>query len=278
MTNLLIHSMTEFTDLILGGLELAGARHVVEIGAEFGGMSQVLADYAGTVDGRLTSIDPAPAPAFAAWAAQTAHVTHLPAPSLEVIAELRDVDAWLIDGDHNYYTVLHELLAADAACERDGKPMLAFLHDVGWPFSRRDLYYAPERIPDAYRHAHEFGAGAMLDQVRLVPGQGFRGEAAWAMANLSGGPRNGVLTAVEDFIVHVGDAGRVLAFAHVPAVFGLGVLFDAEAAWSPALAELVAPFHENRLLATLERNRLLNYLKVIEWQDAATQHQHRTAR
>jgi len=61
-------------------------------------------------------------------------------------------------------------------------------------------------------------------------------------------------------------------------VFGLGVLFDAEAAWSPALAELVAPFHENRLLAKLERNRLLNYLKVIEWQDAAAQHQRRTAR
>jgi hypothetical protein len=214
MTNLLIHSMTEFTDLILGGLELAGARHVVEIGAEFGGMSQVLADYAATVDGRLTSIDPAPAPAFVAWAAQTAHVTHLAAPSLEVIAELRDVDAWLIDGDHNYYTVLHELLAADAACERDGTPLLAFVHDVGWPTGRRDMYYAPDRIPDAYRHAHEFGAGAMLDQVRLVPGQGFRGEDAWAMANVSGGPRNGVLTAVEDFIAGVGDTGRVLAFAH----------------------------------------------------------------
>lgn len=269
MTDLLIHSMTEFSDLILGGLELAGARHVVEIGAEFGGMSQLLAEHVGTVDGRLTSIDPSPAAAFAAWAARTPRVTHIPAPSLEVIADLRDVDAWLIDGDHNYYTVLHELLAADAAGERNGRPLLAFIHDVSWPTGRRDMYYAPERIPEDYRHAHEFGAGAMLDQVRLVPGRGFRGEAAWAMATTSGGPRNGVLTAVEDFIGQAGDAGRVLAFAHVPAVFGLGILFDAEAAWSPALATLVAPFHDNRLIATLERNRLMNYLKVIEWQDAA---------
>ncbi|TXC69648.1 class I SAM-dependent methyltransferase [Sphingomonas ginsenosidivorax] len=273
MTNLLIHSMAEFSDLILGALDLAGARHVVEIGAEFGGMSQVLADHVATVDGRLTSIDPSPAPAFVSWAARTPHVTHLAAPSLEVIADLRDVDAWLIDGDHNYYTVLNELLAADAVCARDGRPLLAFLHDVGWPAGRRDMYYAPDRIPDAYRHAHEFGAGAMLDQVRLVPGKGFRGNDAWAMATLSGGLRNGVLTAVEDFIVHAGETGRVLAFAQIPAVFGLGILFDAGAAWSPALATLVAPFHDNPLIATLERNRLLNYLKVIEWQDAAAQDQ-----
>jgi hypothetical protein len=39
MSNLLIHSMAEFSDLILGSLAIAGARHIVEIGAEFGGMS-----------------------------------------------------------------------------------------------------------------------------------------------------------------------------------------------------------------------------------------------
>ncbi len=278
MTNLLIHSMAEFSDLILGGLDLAGARHVVEIGAEFGGMSQILAGYVATVDGRLTSIDPSPAPAFVTWAAQTPQVTHIPAPSLEVIADLRDVDAWLIDGDHNYYTVFNELLAAEAASERDGRPLLAFLHDVGWPTGRRDMYYAPDRIPDAYRHPHEFGAGAMLDQVRLVPGEGFRGDDAWAMANLSGGPRNGVLTAVEDFIEQAGDAGRVLAFAQVPAVFGLGILFDASAAFAPALATLVAPFHDNPLIASLEYNRLLNYLRVIAWQDAATRQERDAAR
>jgi hypothetical protein len=39
--------------------------------------------------------------------------------------------------------VFHELVAADALSRRDGRPLLALLHDVGWPCSRRDMYYAP---------------------------------------------------------------------------------------------------------------------------------------
>ncbi|WP_033921504.1 class I SAM-dependent methyltransferase [Sphingomonas sp. 37zxx] len=267
MTDLLIHSMREFSDLILGSLGCAEARHVVEIGAEFGGMSQMLADYVEAVDGHLTSIDPAPKHEFLAWAKRASQVTHVAAPSLEVIDTLQNVDAWVIDGDHNYYTVFHELQAAARVGKRDGKPLLAFLHDVSWPTARRDMYYAPERIPPEYRHPHTFGAGAMLGRIDLVPGQGFRGEQAWAMANRSGGPRNGVLTAVEDFIAESTASGRPLAFAHVPAVFGLGILFDVEESWSAAIAELVAPYHDNPLLASLEQNRLRNYMKVIEWQD-----------
>jgi len=268
LSNLLIHSMAEFSELILGSLELAEARHIVEIGAEFGGMSQLLADYATMAGGSLTSIDPSPRPEFLAWVGQSDVVTHVAAPSLDVIDGLAAVDAWVIDGDHNYYTVSHELQAIDRVCARDGAPLLAFLHDTSWPAGRRDMYYAPDRIPAEYLHAHTFGAGTLLDHVDLVPGQGFRGGTDWAMANRSGGPRNGVLTAVEDFIADKLATGRALAFAHIPAVFGLGVLFDVDATWSPAVASLVAPFHDNALLATVERNRLMNYLKVIEWQDA----------
>jgi len=269
MSNLLIHSMSEFSDLILGSLTLAGARNIVEIGAEFGGMSQLLADHAAAAGGCLTSIDPAPQPEFVEWACTAPGVTHLAAASLDIMHNLRDVDAWVIDGDHNYYTVLRELEAADAVGTRDGKPLLAFLHDVSWPAARRDMYYAPDRIPAEHRHPHTFGAGTMLGRAELVPGQGFRGEAGWAMANHSGGPRNGVLTAIEDFLEAARAAGRELAWAHVPAVFGLGIVFDASAPWSGAVATLVAPFHDSALLAAMELNRLRNYLKVIEWQDRA---------
>ena len=43
--SLLIHSMSEFSDIILHGLQIAGARNIAEVGAEFGGMSQQLAAY-----------------------------------------------------------------------------------------------------------------------------------------------------------------------------------------------------------------------------------------
>jgi predicted O-methyltransferase YrrM len=270
VAELLIHSMTEFADIILGVLEAAGARDLVEIGAEFGGVSALLADYAGKQGGSLVSVDPAPKDAFLAWAQEHAEVRHMPFTSLEAIAHLQQVDAWLIDGDHNWYTVYHELQGVDALCRRDGKPLLAMLHDVSWPAARRDMYYAPDRIPAAFRHAYSYDAGTTLDEAQLTPHRGFRGMGQFAMALHEGGPRNGVLTAVEDFMAEQLARGRELGFAHVPAVFGLGILFDLDADWSATVAELVVPYHENKLIRSLEENRLRNYLRVIELQDLAS--------
>jgi hypothetical protein len=53
----------------------------------------------------------------------------------------------------------------------------------------------------------------------------------------------------------------------VPAVFGLGVVMDASADWADAVAGMLLPYHANGQIASLELNRLRNYLAVIEWQD-----------
>lgn len=267
MTDLLIHSMTEFSDLILRCLDRASARDIAEIGAEFGGMSQRLADHCVAAGGTLTSIDPAPKAEFVAWAASCPHVRHVAAASLEAMPGLRDIDAWMIDGDHNYYTVVNELRLADAASRRDGKPLLAILHDVAWPCARRDMYYAPETIPAEHRHPHSFEAGVTLGNDGILPGRGMRGMGNFAWALRAGGPRNGVLTAIEDFIEEAQSEERLLLYAEIPAVFGLGVLFDASAEWAEDVAGILLPYHQNDLIASLERNRLRNYLAVIEWQD-----------
>lgn len=267
MPDLLIHSMSEFSDIIVEALSIAGAKEVVEIGAEFGGMSTILADHAAANDGHLTSIDPCPKPEFVQWVAAQPHVRHIAAPSLDALPGCPAGDAWLIDGDHNWYTVYHELHAIDASSRRAGKPLLAFLHDIGWPCARRDMYYAPDRIPAAHRHPHSFDAGALPGHSPLLPRRGFRGMGQFAWATHEGGPRNGVLTAVEDFLEEARGRGATLAFAEVPAVFGLGIVFDTSAPWAEELTALVIPFHENRLLRRLEENRLVNYLTVIDWQD-----------
>lgn len=267
MPDLLIHSMAEFSDLIVEALDIAGAREICEIGAEYGGMSAILADYAAAQGGRLTSIDPCPKPEFCDWVAGLDHVRHLAKPSLEALDDVSGVDAWLIDGDHNWFTVYNELKRIEAACRRDGKPLLAFLHDVGWPSGRRDMYYAPERIPEPFRHPSSAEGGALPGHPGLVAHRGFRGMGHFSWAVQEGGPRNGVLTAVEDFIDDVRGHGGGIAFAEVPAVFGLGILFDTDAPWGQDLAALVIPYHENRLLRRLEENRLDNYLAVIDWQD-----------
>lgn len=277
MSELLIHSMAEFSATILACLTAADARAVAEIGAEFGGMSHRLADHLGPIDGHLTSIDPSPAPGFAAWAAATPCVRHIAQPSLDAVPGLAGIDAWLIDGDHNYHTVSRELAEIDRIGRRDGKPLLAFLHDVGWPCARRDMYYAPDRIPAEHRHPHSYTAGALLDRDDLTPGRGFRGMGQFAFALQAGGPRNGVLTAVEDFVADATTDGRALAFAYIPAVFGLGVVFAADAPWSEAVAALLLPLHDNALLARIEESRLRNYLTVIDWQDGHMTRDHPVA-
>lgn len=267
MADLLIHSMSEFEPLLTGALTIAQAANIVEIGAEFGGTTPIFAAHAASKGGTLTSIDPAPKQEFLDWVAANPHVRHVAAPSLDVIDDQSAVDAWVIDGDHNWYTVYHELKAIDRVCARDGKPLLVFLHDVCWPCARRDCYYAPDRIPAEFRHPHDFNGGATLGRGDLIPGGGFRGMGQFAWAVREGGVRNGVLTAVEDFKA---EAGRELAYAEVPAVFGLGILFDASAPWAQTLGRAVLPYHKHPLIASLEQNRLRNYLRVIEMQDEAT--------
>ena len=262
MPDLLLHSMAELSEIILPSLELAGATRLVEVGAEGGQMTQRLLAYTAKRGGTLTSIDTSPSERADALFAGQPHARLLRATSLEALPQC-DADAWLIDGDHNYYTVLAESEAIWERCAASGTPFFAIYHDVGWPCARRDFYYAPDRLPRHAVHPHAWDRGTLPGTTGTVAG-GFRGEGQWALALHEGGPRNGVLTAIEDFTA--GKEDRLL-WAMVPAVFGLGVLFDAGAPWAEALIAHLLPYHQNPVLARLEANRLACYLRVIDWQD-----------
>ena len=192
---------------------------------------------------------------------------HIAKPSLDAIDEVGAVDAWFVDGDHNWYTVYHELLAIKKVTEATQQPLLIFLHDVAWPAARRDLYYAPERIPKNFLLPHSWELGITPGSRELTHG-GYTGEREFAIALREGGEKNGVLTAIEDFVAL--DPENYY-WAKIPAVFGLGVLFNCAHPHAQIIASVLAPFNENSLLASLEKNRLANYLKVIEWQDRIKQ-------
>ncbi len=264
---LLIHSMSEFSDIIVSAMETAHVSQIAEIGAEYGGMTSVLADYAATNEGHLFSVDPTPKDEFLDWVDAHEQVTHIAKPSLSAFADLKDIDLWLVDGDHNWYTVYHELKAIKAACERDKKPLFTILHDVCWPAANRDMYYAPDRIPAEYRHDYCMDGGTKPGQAGLLQEQGFRGMGQFGLALHEGGERNGVKCAVVDFINEAEASGYPLAYAEIPAVFGLGILFDISAPWADPLSDLLIPYHDNPLIAKLEQNRLANYLTVLDWQD-----------
>ena len=258
----MLYSLAEFLPIILPLLRAARARNLVEIGAEAGTMTRAMIAYTAEAGGSLTEIEVMPTAELTALVAAAPHARLEKGLSLEILPTLEAADAYLIDGDHNYYTVLHELLAVRRAVGAARRPLLALLHDIGWPFGRRDGYYDPETIPAEFRQPHDWIRGVRPDLAELTPG-GFRGLGAFAVAAREGGTRNGVLTAVEDFLT---ADGAGLRLAKVPAIFGLGVVYAADAPWSAAAEAILAPYADNALLAAMECDRLQHFAELIALQ------------
>lgn len=259
---LLIHSLSEFDQIIRTCLAIADPGVVVEVGGEEGTFTWELLKWA---EGRGTSvicIDPAPHPRLENLAEEEPKLNLIRQPSIAALDTLGRADVYLIDGDHNYYTVTRELQLIWRAADRSGSSPLVLLHDVGWPWARRDLYYDPEQIPAEHRHEHTWDHGVVVGDPGVVMG-GFRGEHQFAVAVREGGPHNGVLTAIEDFL-----AGRPeLRLTLIPSVFGLGVVHDPQSDYAPALEDALAPFADSAFLRRLEDNRLALYLAVLALQD-----------
>lgn len=256
MAELLLHSLAEFTSLILPLLDVLGVRDTVEVGVETGALTRALVERARAVGGIHVGIEPKPRPEAAALFDDISGVL-CEGRSLDVLPDLPPMDSYLLDGDHNHYTVLAELKAIAATAAEAGRPFpLVLVHDIGWPCARRDQYYDPASIPPAHLQPHSWDLGIRPGDPGVWPG-GFFGAGHFAFALAEGGRSNGVLTAVEDFLATRPD----LAFFRIPAVFGLGVLVDQ--AQAQAAARILAPFHDNPLLAAMERNRLELYVRVL---------------
>jgi hypothetical protein len=254
---LLLHSLSEHGELIFAALAAAAPRRIVEIGSETGGFTKQLLDWAGEHDARLATVEPQPTQEIRALAASADAFQLVEGRSPAALADLEPADAYVIDGDHNHWTVTGELEAVYA----DGRTPLAILHDVGWPCARRDQYYDPDALPADALLPHSWAKGRDPDSEELVAGA-FEGAYEFAVAEREGGERNGVLTAVEDFLAaHPGLEYRQLA-----PVFGVGFIYATDAPYAARLRELLDPWHASPLLERLERNRVRLYARVLELQ------------
>jgi predicted O-methyltransferase YrrM len=130
-------------------VEAIGGTRILEIGAEYGVSTQALLNYVRKVGGHLHCIDPVPGFDVAEYVAQHGGLlSFYEDTSLNAIPVIPEVDVALVDGDHNWYTVYHELKAIEARHGHDpDKLPLILVHDIGWPYGRRDLYYDPATIP-----------------------------------------------------------------------------------------------------------------------------------
>jgi hypothetical protein len=190
-------------------------RSVCEIGASLGEGTGMLASVPQV---RVTVIDPCLDCDLGKKFAGNALVSVKKATSLEILPKLDGAfDCILIDGDHNWYTVYQELKTIS------GRQLLrpggiVFFHDVDWPWGRRDMYYQPEIIPPEYVHDWKLqgiarGKSEVSEEIPTL--------AYLKKASHEGGERNGVLTAIEDFLKEHRGQYR---FFRVRAGVGLGVM------------------------------------------------------
>jgi len=241
-------SLAQSAELMLPCLDAAGAHSVVEVGAFAGDLTRVLVDWAAASGAHVGAIDPAPQEGLLALERQRPELELNRETSLEALPRIPLPDAVVIDGDHNYFTVSEELRLIGERAPGAELPLLLF-HDVCWPHARRDDYFAAEQIPEADRQPVAGADGGIFPG---DPGLRRGGLPYARSAAREGGPRNGVLTAVEDFVAAREDVRLVV----VPVFFGFGVVWHLDAPWSDDVAGILDPWDRNPLLERLEANRV----------------------
>jgi Methyltransferase domain len=245
-------------------IELTKPTALLEIGAAAGLNTRNLLAYCRETGAHIDIIDPAPAPQLSALLDEyDREYTYFRSKSTDAVPRIAAPDIALIDGDHNWYTVFTELTLLFTRCSQLGaQPPITFHHDVCWPYARRDMYYNPEDLDPAHRHPYAYRG--------IVPGRSELADEGLndylANAIHEGGPQNGVMTAIEDFIA---SAGMPITLHVLPFFHGLSILIP-EQRKTPALAQLIDGFFSSESM--LETCKALeedaNRLRV----DLATTH------
>ena len=242
-------SLANNAEFLFGALEAAGVTSVIEVGSYEGEFTQLLLDWAAPRGARVVAVDPMPQPPLERLAEQRDDLDLIRKTSFEALDDIELTDAIILDGDHNYYTVAGELDRIARAAGEGPLPLIVF-HDVGWPHARRDSYTAIDTLPpEAVPHEVVAGGG-------LFPGDGGirpDGLPLWHTAATEGGERNGVLTAIEDFM----EGREGLRLVTIPSFFGLGVLWQTSAPYADALEAFLGPWDKHPVLQRMEDSRTL---------------------
>ena len=223
-------------------IETLQPRRLLEIGAEFGWNTRHALDYCARAGGHLDVVDTVPLKSLRDTLAAFPEATYAlhACKSVEIIPALGALDFVLLDGDHNWRTVYAELTQLYATAERAGQPPpVVVAHDCAWPYARRDMYYSPDEFREIERKPYAYRA--IQPGVAELQDDGLNGHFANAL--VEGGPENGVLTAIEDFVQSRAGVGlHVLPFFN-----GLGVIVP-EARRTPELDTLLARFFGGEMM------------------------------
>lgn len=255
MAKFLLHSMSEFSEIFDNILEEKKPNTIVEIGSEYGGSTKIIIEYCRKHNAFISVIDPNPYTNLSEkFNGLENYYKHYKDTSINALPLIAPADIYFIDGDHNYWTVKNEL---DLIFQLN-KNAWVILHDVAFPWGRRDLYYKPSDIPAEFLHEYTYEKG--VDENNNIADHGFSGNGNFAFSLRKGGERNGVLTAIEDFI---SDKEDHYHFSMIEPIFGLGVLVPKG---EKELIEAIFFPYKNKLISRMERNRIELYMELLRVQ------------
>ena len=117
------------------------------------------------------------------------NITDLPQDenSLKILSDLNNYDAIFINDDPNWYTVFNELNIIKQ--NNDDFPLVFICHNI-FPHKRRDSYKNPNLIPKDF--INEYSKNLEFSDISIKDG--------FYHAIKENTPKNGVLTAIEDFL------------------------------------------------------------------------------
>ncbi|HUU03108.1 MAG TPA: glycosyltransferase [Myxococcota bacterium] len=248
-------------------IDIVQPKTILEIGSDKGDNTRNILAFCLENDAVLHAIDPEPKFDAGDWQREFGkHLVFYHEPSLDALSRVVGCDMVFIDGDHNWYTVFNELKLIWQSVNQDPSLFpVVLLHDVGWPYGRRDLYYNPDVIPSDFRQPFK--------KKGMLPGDPCLQENGGLNSHLHNAeyenqPRSGVLTAIEDFLKEVGE--KEFKFIKLVGLHGLGILASEHLTnrnpdldrW---LTNLVPSEQMQQLLEAIEQERIRNYISAEEW-------------
>ncbi|MES2141895.1 MAG: hypothetical protein V4471_03285 [Pseudomonadota bacterium] len=259
-----LYSLLNFKDILKPLILHSTIQSICEIGIEKSHLTTWLASLSHVKNFNYTGIDPAidSIPEFRGESKlfKENSLTYLNRPAA-------DHDLFLIDGDHNYYTVYHELQSIFS--KKNPKQSICFLHDVLPPCGNRDAYYNPSNIPPNF--LHPLTSTKSLNSNFEVCDYGYKscGEFSWAIE--SGNQKNGVSAAIKYFLANY-KKELDLHYFTIPLFYGLGILYSKKLI-NPSIQKFLLKKNIYRLLANknlfqhIETNRIKLYFNLITEQE-----------
>jgi hypothetical protein len=261
-SELLLASMIFFEPILKPILKELKPRSLCEIGIDQGRFTRRLLEFCKDQSCDYTGIDPKILdPQLLDLARDGVHF--IQEKSVDVLPSLPPHELYIIDGDHNYYTVQQEIRLIFQHVEK--RPVL-LLHDTGWPCGRRDFYYSTESIPVKACHSFSSNSGPWPGKEKLDRDGWSANSTEIHIAKTEGGPNNGVLTAIEDAFDDktIPDGYRLQS---LPIVFGCSILYPVDSVPTVVLEKIqqleqgINALHP--LLESMEANRMRLYLELV---------------